>query len=146
MAVKLRLMRIGKTHRPHYRVCAFDSRKPRGGQYIERIGHYDPLIEDDAKKFTIDKERAEYWISVGAQPSETVLSFLRAMKVEGLARKERSKRAKPESDGKKKKISKKALAAAKKKGAKTAARKAARVKAKAREEAAAAAAAAGEEG
>jgi len=96
MAVKLRLKRMGKTHRPHYRICAIDSRKARGGEYIESIGHYDPLILDDQKKVTIDQERAAYWLSVGAQPSETVASFLRKLQVAGAGtarpRKKRRKR------------------------------------------------------
>ena len=77
MAVKLRLMRIGKKHKPCYRVCAIDSRKPRNGQYIENIGFYDPAIADDMKKVRINRERAEYWLSVGALPSETVGRMLK---------------------------------------------------------------------
>ena len=95
MAVKLRLMRMGKKNRPYYRVCAFDSRKPRGGQYIESIGHYDPLIEDDKKKITISKERAAYWLSVGAQPTETVFSFLKQLEVPGLFRLKKLPRKRP---------------------------------------------------
>ena len=101
MAVKLRLMRIGKRHRPHYRVCVVDSRKPQGGAFIENIGHYDPLIEDDKKKITIDKERAEYWLSVGAQPTETVGSFLRMLQVSGLARPKKRPRKRPKRTARK---------------------------------------------
>ncbi len=82
MAVKLRLRRMGKKGRPFYRICAIDARKARGGKYIESIGHYDPHVADDAKKVTIDKERAAYWLGVGAQPSETVSSFFRKQRVE----------------------------------------------------------------
>ena len=76
MAVKLRLRRIGKRNRPAYRVCAIESRRPRGGAYIESIGFYDPFIEDDQKKVRINRERAEYWLSVGAQPTNRVARFL----------------------------------------------------------------------
>ena len=86
MAVKLRLVRIGKRNHPAYRVCVMDSRKARGGQYLENIGSYDPFVADDKKKVRIRKDRAEYWLSKGAQPSETVLSFLKMEKVSGLIR------------------------------------------------------------
>lgn len=99
MAVRLRLMRIGKTNRPAYRVCAVDARKPRGGAYLEKIGTYDPFVEDDKKKVTIDKERAEYWLGVGAQPSETVLSFLRQAEVSGLLRPKKRRRSRPKREG-----------------------------------------------
>ena len=84
MSVRLRLRRMGKTHRPFYRICAIEKGRARDAKYIESIGYYDPFIEDNAKKFHLDKERAEYWISVGATPSLTVLTFLREEKVEGL--------------------------------------------------------------
>ena len=108
MAVKLRLMRIGKTHRPYYRICVFDSRKPRGGAYIENIGHYDPYIVDDKAKVTFKRDRAEYWLSVGAQPSDTVRTFFRQAQVSGLTRapKKTHKRKTPES-AKKKALAKK---------------------------------------
>lgn len=92
MAVKLRLMRVGKKNRPLYRVIAVDSRRPRDSEYLECVGHYDPYIEDDLKKFRIDKRRVEYWLSVGARPTETVLSFLRKLKVSGLIRPKRRSR------------------------------------------------------
>ena len=84
--VKIRFMRIGKKNRPHYRLCAMDSRWPRDGKYIEWLGVYDPLITDDTKKYRINKERAEYWLSVGAQPSETAYSFMKKADVQGLVR------------------------------------------------------------
>ena len=95
MAVKLRLMRFGKTHRPYYRVCALDGKKPRDGAYIESIGIYDPLIEDDQKKVRIDKERAEYWLSVGAIPSNTVRTFLQNAHVTGLIKARKAKKKRP---------------------------------------------------
>ena len=80
----MRLKRMGKRNRPHYRICVVEGSKPRDGAYIESLGYYDPLIQDDSKKVKLKKERAEYWLSVGAQPSETVLSFLKREKVAGL--------------------------------------------------------------
>src|SRR5438093_8462022 len=102
--VKLRFMRIGKKNRPHYRLCAIDSRRPRDGKYIEWLGVYDPLIVDDQKKFRVNKERIEYWLKVGAQPSEVVRSFLRKSDVQGLQKirkpkHERPKRAAPRDGG-----------------------------------------------
>ena len=127
VSVKLRLRRIGKTHRPHYRVCVLDSRKPQGGAYIESIGHYDPLIGDDKKKFSIDKARAEYWLSMGAQPSATVHSFLRSLEVSGLVT-PKVKRRRRKSSADAKKPSKESLARSAKKNAKKATRKAALAK------------------
>lgn len=75
MAVKIRLKKIGRTHYPSYRICVMDGRTPRGGKVVENIGSYDPHL-DDAKKVTVDLERARYWISVGAQPSDTVRDIL----------------------------------------------------------------------
>ncbi len=84
--VKLRFKRIGKKNRPYYRLCAIESRNPRGGEYLESLGFYDPLIRDDTQKFRVNKERAEYWLSVGAQPSDVVRSFLRKHDIKGLVR------------------------------------------------------------
>lgn len=121
MSVKLRLKRVGKKHRPCYRVCVMDQRTPRDGKYIESIGFYDPLIEDDMKKVRIDKERAEYWLSVGAQPSETVASFLRKAHVQGLIKPKKTRKRRPS-----KKKTAKATATASKKPKKKAAKKTAK--------------------
>lgn len=73
MAVKIRLRRTGKTNAGSHRIVVADSRSPRDGRFIENIGVYDPRhkFED------IDVERAEYWISQGAQPSETVAAIIK---------------------------------------------------------------------
>lgn len=76
MAVKLRLMRMGKTKAPHYRVVVIDGRRPRDGRYIEQIGRYDP--RQDPSVIEIDNERAVDWLRKGAQPSEAVTKILRA--------------------------------------------------------------------
>jgi small subunit ribosomal protein S16 len=75
MAVKLRLKRIGAKNTPVYRIVATDSRNPRDGKFIEELGTYHPL--QAGHNFTLQLERAEYWIKVGAQPSETVASFIK---------------------------------------------------------------------
>lgn len=75
MAVKIRLKRFGKIRSPHYRVVVADSRTKRDGRAIEEIGLYHPTEEPSLIK--IDSERAQHWLSVGAQPSEQVLALLK---------------------------------------------------------------------
>lgn len=75
MAVRLRLMRIGKTKQPSYRVVAKEARTPRGGEYIELLGHYNPLGKPAEVK--LNEERISHWLSVGAQPTETVERLIR---------------------------------------------------------------------
>ena len=93
MAVRLRLTRMGRKNRPFYRICAFDSRTARDGRSIEILGHYDPLVEDSSKSTVVDTERASYWLSVGAKPSETVASILKRHGVE-IPKKSRNKKQK----------------------------------------------------
>lgn len=76
MAVRLRLKRLGRKNRAFFRLAAFDSRTRRDGRAIEELGHYDPHMTDDIKKYSLNRERIEYWLSVGAKPSETVASIL----------------------------------------------------------------------
>mgnify|MGYP001550930526 CR=1 FL=1 len=76
MATVIRLSRQGRRNRPHYRVGLFDSRSRRDGPPIEYLGHYDPLVDDDEKKVTLDDERIRYWLGQGARVSETVRSFI----------------------------------------------------------------------
>lgn len=74
MAVRMRLMRMGKTKHPVYRVVVVDGRAPRDGRYIEQIGRYEPL--HDPSLVEIDNERAMEWLARGAKPSETVEKLL----------------------------------------------------------------------
>ena len=74
MAVKIRLMRIGKKRQPSYRVVVKEARSPRSGKYIEQVGFYNPLTEPADVRF--DEERIKYWLGVGAQPTETVKRLL----------------------------------------------------------------------
>ena len=75
MAVKLRLVRMGKPKQPTYRVVAADTRSPRDGRFIESIGFYQPRSEPSVVK--IDNEKAKAWLAKGAQPTETVAKLLR---------------------------------------------------------------------
>ena len=75
MAVKIRLKRFGKVHAPHYRVVVADSRTKRDGQSIEQIGQYHPT--ENPSFIEINSERAQYWLSVGAQPSDQVRQLLK---------------------------------------------------------------------
>ena len=75
MAVKIRLRRVGTKNVPCYRIVVADGRSPRDGRFIENIGTYDP--KNQKREYTINIERAKYWIQKGAQPSETVRSLLK---------------------------------------------------------------------
>jgi len=78
MAVSIRLRREGTKNRPYYRVVVADSRSPRDGKFIEILGTYDPKQTGQNSSFSA--ERAEYWISKGAQPSDTVRSLIKKQK------------------------------------------------------------------
>jgi small subunit ribosomal protein S16 len=73
--VKIRLMRVGMKGAPSYRVVVADARSPRDGRIIENIGWYNPLT--DPSTITIDAERAQHWLNVGAQPTDSVRSLLK---------------------------------------------------------------------
>lgn len=81
--IKLRLRRMGAKKRPSYRIVAAEHSSPRDGRFIEIVGHYDPLTEPATVK--INEERARYWLSVGAQPTETVAGLLKRAGVTGEA-------------------------------------------------------------
>ncbi|MBL6469619.1 MAG: 30S ribosomal protein S16 [Mogibacterium sp.] len=78
--VKIRLKRMGAHKRPFYRVVVADSRTPRDGRFIEEIGTYNPL--KDPAEIKIDAEKAQKWISNGAQPTDTVRALLKKSGVE----------------------------------------------------------------
>lgn len=75
MATVIRLSRKGRRNRPAYRLGVFDERTRRDGPPIEYLGHYDPLVEDDEKKVTLNVERIQYWLGQGARITDTVKSF-----------------------------------------------------------------------
>ena len=77
MALKIRLARAGAKKRPFYRIVVADSRSPRDGRYIEKLGTYNPLLPRDAEgRVILVEERIKYWMSHGAQPTDRVLRFL----------------------------------------------------------------------
>ncbi len=77
MALKIRLARMGRKSRPFYRIVVADSRMPRDGRYIEKLGTYNPLLGDnDENRVKLVRERIEYWLSQGAKPTERVAIFL----------------------------------------------------------------------
>jgi len=80
--VKIRLARFGSKKRPFYRIVVSDSRSPRDGRFIEKVGTYDPL--QDPPDVRVDEERLKFWLVRGAQLTDTVKSLLRKAKVEAL--------------------------------------------------------------
>lgn len=79
MAMKIRLARGGSKKRPFYRIVAADSRMPRDGRYVEKLGTYNPLLAKDAEdRVVMNVERIQYWLGEGAQPTDRVSRFLEA--------------------------------------------------------------------
>ncbi len=76
MAVKIRMTRMGRRHRPFFRINAVDSRTPRDGRILEKLGHYDPLEKDKEKQTVLDLGRVKYWLDNGAIPSDSVSEIL----------------------------------------------------------------------
>jgi len=94
MALKIRLSRAGTTKRPYYHVVIADARSPRDGRFIEKVGTYDPKVED-SKRVNLVTERIQHWLSVGAQPTDRVLRFLDAAGLAKRAPRSNPERAKP---------------------------------------------------
>lgn len=79
MSVKIRLARGGAKKRPYYRVVVADARAPRDGDFIEKIGTYNPLLKkEDNNRVTFKADRVEHWLSKGAQPTDRVAKFIKA--------------------------------------------------------------------
>ena len=79
MAMKIRLARGGSKKRPFYRIVAADSRMPRDGRFIEKLGTYNPLLpKDSEERVKMNMERVQYWLSQGAQPTDRISRFLEA--------------------------------------------------------------------
>ncbi|WP_338721366.1 30S ribosomal protein S16 [Devosia sp. XK-2] len=86
MALKIRLARAGTKKRPFYHIVIADARSPRDGRFIEKLGTFNPLLAKDAEnRVVLNNERAQHWLSQGAQPTDRVLRFLDAA---GLAKRE----------------------------------------------------------
>ncbi|TWU16120.1 30S ribosomal protein S16 [Allorhodopirellula heiligendammensis] len=83
MAVKIRMKKMGRTHRPFFRVCAMDQRKPRDGRVIEELGHYDPMCPETDARAQLKSDRIDYWISVGAQPTEKCATLIKKYGTDG---------------------------------------------------------------
>jgi small subunit ribosomal protein S16 len=99
MSLKIRLSRTGAKKRPFYRIVVADSRSPRDGRYIEKIGTYNPLLpRDSAERIQLDTDRAKHWLSHGALPTDRVLRFLDA---EGLMKREARNNPEKAKPGKK---------------------------------------------
>ena len=94
MAVRLRLKRMGRTHRSFFRLNAIDGRNPRDGRVIEPLGWYDPCNKDPEQQVKLDVERIQYWLSVGAQPSDTVSDLLKRHGIEFSRGKDKSRKTK----------------------------------------------------
>ena len=77
MAVKIRLKKLGRTHRPFFRVCAMDARSPRDGRVIEELGTYDPMVPHTDARAILNGERIAHWMSVGAQPTPKVGTLIK---------------------------------------------------------------------
>jgi small subunit ribosomal protein S16 len=95
MSLKIRLSRAGTKKRPYYHVVIADSRSPRDGRFIEKVGNYDPMLADDSKRVTLVTERIQHWVSVGATPTDRVLRFLDAAGIAKRAPRSNPERAKP---------------------------------------------------
>ncbi len=98
MAMKIRLARGGSKKRPFYRIVAADSRMPRDGRYIEKLGTYNPLLaKDSEERVKMDMERVQYWLSQGAQPSDRVSRFLEAAGIIEKKQRNNAEKAKPKA-------------------------------------------------
>lgn len=80
MSVRIRMKRMGRKHRPFYRVCIMDRQRARDGKAIEEVGFYDTSVADKSQRVSLKMDRIDYWLSVGAQPSEKVNALIRKVK------------------------------------------------------------------
>lgn len=96
MSLSIRLSRGGAKKRPYYQIVVADSRAPRDGRFIERIGSYNPLLpKDAAERVKLDTERAQHWLRNGAQPTDRVARFLDHLGVRERAGRNNPKKAQP---------------------------------------------------
>ncbi|MEM7498437.1 MAG: 30S ribosomal protein S16 [Pseudomonadota bacterium] len=96
MSIKIRLARGGSKKRPFYRIVAADSRMPRDGRFIEKLGTYNPLLPKDSEvRVQMNMERVEHWLGQGAQPTDRVARFLEAAGVRPKAERANLKKAEP---------------------------------------------------
>ncbi len=83
MAVRIRMKKMGRRHRPFFRICAIDSHAPRDGRVIEQLGTYDPMVPETDARVSLNNERLDYWMSVGALPSHKVGVLIRKYGTDG---------------------------------------------------------------
>jgi small subunit ribosomal protein S16 len=83
VAVHIRMKKLGRKHRPFYRVCAMDVRRPRNGRVLEELGTYDPMVPETDARAILKGERIKYWLGVGALPSDKVSVLIKKYGVEG---------------------------------------------------------------
>ena len=96
MAMKIRLARGGSKKRPFYRIVAADSRMPRDGRFIEKLGTYNPLLPKDSEdRVKMNMERVQYWLDQGAQPTDRISRFLEAAGVAEKTERNNPNKAKP---------------------------------------------------
>lgn len=77
MAVRIRMKKLGRTHRAFFRICAMDKRAPRDGRVLEELGTYDPSVPETDARAILNKDRVAYWLGVGAEPSEKVAVLIK---------------------------------------------------------------------
>ncbi len=113
MAMKIRLARGGSKKRPHYSIVAADSRMPRDGRFIEKLGTYHPLLPKDSEdRVKMDMERVQHWLDKGAQPTDRIARMLEAAGVREKATRSNPKKAEPGTKAKERAEEKAAKAAA----------------------------------
>ena len=96
MAMKIRLARGGSKKRPHYAIVATDSRMPRDGRFLEKLGTYNPLLPKDSEdRVKMNMERVQYWLSQGAQPTDRIARFLEAAGIREKAERKNLKKGEP---------------------------------------------------
>jgi len=96
MAMKIRLARAGSKKRPFYRIVATDSRMPRDGRYIERLGTYNPLLPKDSEdRVKMDMERVQHWLAQGAQPTDRIARMLEAIGLKEKTERKNPQKAEP---------------------------------------------------
>ena len=96
MATKIRLARGGSKKRPHYAIVVSDSRMPRDGRFLEKLGTYNPLLAKDSEdRIKMDVERVQYWLGQGAQPTDRVARFLEAAGVKEKTERKNLKKGEP---------------------------------------------------
>ena len=112
MAMKIRLARGGTKKRPFYRIVATDSRMPRDGRFIEKLGIYNPLLAKDSEdRIRMDLDRIKHWLDLGAQPTDRVSRFLEAAGILEKKTRANTKKAEPGKKAKERAAQKEAKAA-----------------------------------